>query len=95
LLELVRDLRDRALAILAQAEAGNDPKTALAAIREARGILETLSRLEPQSAADGATGAMESAEWQRTRSALLVALAPFPEARIAAAAALLSTGVLS
>jgi len=45
LLGQVRDLQARALAILSQAEAAGDLKTALHAIREARGTLELLAKM--------------------------------------------------
>src|ERR671913_2643141 len=45
LLQQVRDLQGRALAILGKAEAAGDLRTALGAIREARGNLELLAKL--------------------------------------------------
>src|SRR3712207_9430279 len=45
LLEQVRDLQGRALAILGKAESAGDLRTALGAIREARGNLELLAKL--------------------------------------------------
>jgi hypothetical protein len=45
LLQQVRDLQGRALAILSKAEAAGDLRTALGAIREARGNLELLAKL--------------------------------------------------
>jgi hypothetical protein len=95
LLTLARNLRDRALGILASAESARDGKMALAAIRETRGLLESLSRLEERNG--GASGGepvplAQSPDWIRARTALLTALQPFPEARIAAAAALMAAG---
>ena len=46
LLDQLRALRRRALGILAQAEAANDLRTALLALREARGTLETEARVQ-------------------------------------------------
>lgn len=94
LLALAHSLRDRALAILERAEAAGDEKTALAAIREARGVLESLSRLEPSGAEHNFTFT-QNAEWQQVRSVILTALADYPDARLAVAEALARQGALS
>jgi hypothetical protein len=47
LLEQVRDLQERAYGILDKAEGAGDLRTALGAIREARGNLELLARRAP------------------------------------------------
>jgi hypothetical protein len=89
------DLRERALAILAAAERDGDAKTALMAIREARGVLDHLSRLEERQGGNAAAiPLVDSPEWHRTRAAIISALADHPEARIAVAEALIATGAL-
>jgi hypothetical protein len=89
------DLRERAMAILAAAERDRDAKTALMAIREARGVLDHMSRLEERQVGNAAAVSLaESPEWQRTRAAIITALADHPEARLAVAEALISTGAL-
>jgi hypothetical protein len=89
------DLRERALAILAAAERDGDAKTALMAIREARGVLDHLSRLEErQGGTAAAVPLVDSPEWHRTRAAIISALTAYPEARIAVAEALFATGAL-
>lgn len=89
------DLRDRAMALLEAAEAAGDIKTALTAIRESRGVLEHLSRLEERNQSRGpAVPLDQSPEWHRTRVAIIAALAEFPEARIAVAEALAGLGSL-
>lgn len=89
------DLRERAMAILATAERDRDAKTALLAIREARGVLDHLSRLEERQGGNAATVPLvDSPEWHRTRAAIISALAAHPEARIAVAEALIATGAL-
>ena len=45
LLDQVRDLQEKALAILSAAERAGDLKTALSAVREARGCLELLAKI--------------------------------------------------
>lgn len=88
-------LRDRAMNILELAERNGDAKTALTAIREARGVLEHLSRLEERIQSSGpAVPLDQSSEWIRTRTAIIAALADHPEARVAVAEALISTGAM-
>ena len=95
LLALARSLRDRALRILDRAEDVRDEKTALAAVREVRGIIDSLARLEPPEArAEDAPALANSSEWQRVRAAIIAALADYPEARLAVAEALAATGAL-
>lgn len=90
LLHQVRDLRDRALGILTAAETGNDPRTALAAIREARACLELMGKVEGQlqERAETNVNVLVAPDWQRLRAVLLAALQPHPEARLAVALAL-------
>jgi hypothetical protein len=92
LLAQVRELQGRALGILDKAEGCGKLTAALGAIREARGCIELLGKLAG-ALNDGTTvNVLVSVEWHSTRRTLLAALAPFPEARIAAAAALESIG---
>ncbi|PZO78276.1 MAG: hypothetical protein DI629_12415 [Mesorhizobium amorphae] len=82
--------------ILEQAERDGDLKTALTAIREARGVLDHLSRLEERQGGNAAAVPLVSSpEWARTRTAIVNALADFPDARLAVAEALISTGAMS
>jgi hypothetical protein len=88
LLEQVRGLQARALAILSRAEEAGDLRTALGAIREARGNLELLAKLLGEIDERPAVNLLLDPGWNAVRSALLSALAPYPDARAAAAAAL-------
>lgn len=88
LLEQARDLQRRTLAILAAAEGAGDHSTALKAIREARGNLELLARLLGELGEGQTVNVLVMPEWWTVRRVLLEALAPFPEARVAAALAL-------
>lgn len=89
------DLRERAMAILAAAERDGDAKTALMAIREARGVLDHMSRLEERQGGTAVAVPLDqSPEWHRTRTAIVAALADYPEARIAVAEALVGVGAL-
>ncbi len=66
-----------------------DLRTATAAIREARGCLELLAKLVGElDERPTANVLVTSPEWLATQHALLDALRPFPEARVAVVAAL-------
>ena len=82
LLSQVRGLQTRALYILQRAEEAGDLRTAVMAIREARGNLELLARLLGELQ-EGATVNLlvASPEWLQLRTLLLAALEAYPEAR--------------
>ena len=84
----VQDLRDRAMKILDDAETKRDFRNALAAIREARGCLELLGKLAGKLAEGATVNILVTAEWQAVQMSLIDALSPYPDARIAVAAAL-------
>jgi hypothetical protein len=85
LLEQVRDLQVRALDILDQAEEAGELRTALSAIREARGNLELLAKLLGELDERPVTNVLVSAEWVTVRTAMMEALGRYPEARVAVA----------
>lgn len=86
LLAQVRSLQARSLSILDQAEQSGDLKTALQAIKEARGCLELLAKLLGELAQEGATvNVLIMPEWAAIRLAIVQALLPFPQARAAVA----------
>jgi hypothetical protein len=80
LLSQVRGLQDRALAILDEAEAAGELRTALGAIREARGNLELLAKLLGELD-ERPVNVLLSAEWLELRAVIVGALAPHQEAR--------------
>jgi hypothetical protein len=89
LLEQVKSLQARALTILDKAEASGDLRTALSAIREARGNLELLAKLLGELQQEGTVNVLVAApEWLALRSLILEAIAPYPEARTAVLGAL-------
>ncbi len=90
LLAQVRDLQSRALAILDTAEGAGDLKTALAAIREARGCIELFGRLAGELQEGATVNIVLSPEWTRLRAVIIGALAPFPDARAAVSSGLLA-----
>ena len=91
LLEQVRTLHRRALSILDTVESAGDFRTALGGIREARGCLELLGRLEGELEPP-TVNLIVSPAFIELRSRLLRALEPYPKARQAVAEALIHAG---
>lgn len=88
LLEQVKTLQSRALSILDKAESGNDLKTALGGIREARACLELLAKLTGEIDARPQVNITFTREWADLRLTITSALTAFPEAREAVSSAL-------
>ncbi len=88
LLAQVVDLRDRALGILDKAQASDDLRAAVSAIREARGCVELLGKLAGQLKDAPIVNLVLMPEWLQLQAAILGALGPHREARLAVAAAL-------
>jgi len=88
LLEQVSALHRRTLAILGNAEVEGEHRIALAAIREARNNLELLGRLMGELREETTINVLVLPDYVAARSALVAALAPFPEARHAVVKAL-------
>ena len=88
LLDRLRDLEARALAILDTAQRAKKYNAALGAIREMRSVIELLARLHGELESEGTTVIVASPEWLNLRGRLLLALDPFPEARDAVIRAL-------
>ena len=80
LLDQVGDLQRRALAILDRAEEAGELKTALAAIREARGNLELLAKLLGELDERPVVNLNISPEWLQLRAVIVGALEAHPEA---------------
>jgi len=80
LLEQVGDLQRRALAILGKAEEAGELRTALSAIREARGSLELLAKLLGELD-ERPVNVLISAEWIELRAVIVGALEPYSDAR--------------
>jgi hypothetical protein len=92
LLDQLKDLQTRTLAILEAAETTNQHRTALSAIREARSNLELLAKLLGELDERPQVNLTLSAEWLEMRTAILVALEPHPEALRAVVGALEAEG---
>jgi len=88
LLTQLRDLQVRTLGLLDQAETAGRLGTAVMAIREARGNIELLGRLMGEIDDRPQFNLVVAPEWLALRGRIVVALAPYPEARTAVAEAL-------
>lgn len=92
-LERLEELHTEVRSILDAAKEGGKASVSLAAVRELRGILDTIARItgelneRPQVAVFNLS---TSPEWAEVRAALAQSLAPYPEARAAVGRALAS-----
>ena len=89
LLAQVDDLRRQAQVIKDKAEKAGDLRTALQGIRELVRIVELLAKLRGELDDRPQVNLLLAPQWVQTRTVLLNALAPYPDARQAAAQALL------
>ena len=90
LLAEARRLKEITNHMLARAVQAGDLRTALAAIREARGNLELIGKLLGQLDERPQVNVLLAPEWVSIRATVLSALAPFPEARATVAQHLLA-----
>ena len=77
----VRELKVKALDILADAQGAGDLKTALMGIREARGCLELCLKAEGQIKEGPQVTIINNPEWVDLRTVIIQALDIYPEAR--------------
>ena len=92
LLAQVASLSRQAQRIKDKAEREGDLKTALAGIRELCRLIELLAKLRGELDERPVVNVLVSPQWIEVRAVLLEALSSFPQARAAAAAALLEAG---
>jgi hypothetical protein len=90
LLARLERLLDMAEGLLAKAAREGDYRTALGGVGQARACLELLLEAEGRVDRRPTVNILVSPEWLAVRSALLAALAPYPDARAAAAERLLA-----
>ncbi len=88
LLDQVTELRDKALSILDKAEQAGDLRTALQGVREAKGCLELLARLQGELQEQATVNILINPQWLSLRTVILEVLDRYPEARQAVAQAL-------
>ncbi len=81
LLGQVRALQSKTLSILLRAEGAGDLRTALSAVREARGNVELLAKLSGELDERPVVNVLVSAEWLQLRTTLVAALEPYRDAR--------------
>jgi hypothetical protein len=89
LLAEVKRRHSLALAMLVKAGNAGDLRTALAGVREARGCLELEAKIRGQLDERPMVNVWLDPEWRRALAALMLALAPYAEARQAASQALM------
>jgi len=92
LLGQTQDLLTRARGILDTAERAGNLPTALRAIKEARGTLELLGKLQGELRDGTTVNILVNPSWMNIRRGILAALGSFPEARLAVAQALGEVG---
>jgi hypothetical protein len=80
LLADIRSLREKATTILEKAETAGDLKTALLGIREARGCIELLAKVEGQLDDRPQINITLNAEWIELKTRIVATLKPYPEA---------------
>jgi len=81
LLKDIRGLRERATIILDKAEKAGDLKTALLGIREARGCIELLAKVEGQLNDRPQINILVNPQWVELRTLIINALEPYPQAK--------------
>jgi hypothetical protein len=81
LLEDIKGLREKAMSILQKAEESGDLKTALLGIREARGCLELLAKVEGKLNDRPQINILINPEWIQLRTLIINSLEPYPEAK--------------
>ncbi len=88
LLDQVKALLVKANSILTQAELAGDLRTALQGVREARGCLELLAKLQGELQQEGTTNIIFIPKWLELWAVILQVLEPYPEAKLKLAEAL-------
>jgi len=91
LLAELKELREKAMSLLLQAELSGDIRTALQGIREARACLELLAEVQGELDRRPTLNVLAvSPQWLQVRSVVMTALTPYPEARREVAAGLMA-----
>lgn len=88
LLAQVKALQKKACSLLNKAEQAGDLRTALQGVREAKGCLELLAKLEGQLQQEGTINITLAPEWLELRAVIIQVLEPYPEAKTKLAEAL-------
>ena len=88
ILAKIIELYDKAKELLSAAESAGDLKTAISGVKEARGCLETLAKLEGQLNEGTTINILVQPQFVQVRDCVFGALDKFPEAKAAVVAAL-------
>lgn len=81
LLDQVKSLQAKACQLLDLAEKSGDLRTALAGVREAKGCLELLAKLQGELQQEGTVNITLAPEWLELRAVILQAVEPYPDAK--------------
>ena len=81
ILDQLKQLQQRAMKLLDKAEAAGDLRAALQGVREAKGCLELLAKLQGDLAQEGTVNILVSPSWISLRTIILRTLEPYPEAK--------------
>jgi hypothetical protein len=82
LLDQLKHLQSKALTLLDKAEAAGDLRAALQGVREVKGCLELLAKLQGELAQEGTVNVLVMPVWVSLRTTILRTLEPYPEARL-------------
>ena len=93
-IQRVTELDQRADDIYRQATEQNDPKLALQALKELRGVVELYAKLAGEISTRTTNNFIITPEWASLRAVMLRALLPYPEARRAVVEALEGDGTV-
>jgi beta-phosphoglucomutase-like phosphatase (HAD superfamily) len=88
LLDQLKTLQEQAQAIATKAEKAKNYSVALSGIREMRGIIELLAKLQGELQSAPTINMFVSAEWVSIQAVVVTALDPYPEAKKAVVDAL-------
>jgi hypothetical protein len=95
LLDRIEALIDRVERLVDAAEADGKPGLMLSGVKEMRALLELLGKATGELKGEGTSitlNVLTSEEWLRIQSAVVGAVAPYPDARAAVSTALLELG---
>ena len=88
LLGKVAELEQMGRRMAADAEQAGERRTVLVAVRELSRLVELLAKMRGEISEAATVNVIVSPQWLQVRQAVLVALEPYPEARVAVAARL-------
>jgi hypothetical protein len=92
LLSIITECRDVSRRVMQTAERSKEKRVTLASVRELLRVAELLAKVSGQLQDNATVNVIVSPQWVQIRGVILDSLQPFPDAREAVAAALLTVG---